>query len=982
MKLNSLSVIVLIFILSFVSCSKDNGPNPTTNEDDGPIATCSDGIQNGDELGVDCGGSCFDCISVDPSSLGGVISEEITLDPSIEYTLTSALIIKEGGVLIVPEGTKIMVEPDLGNYILVEQDGDIVISGSSQNPVTFESKNGTGSYWGGIIIAGNAPIANGTTDLINGTSIMYGGDEPADNSGTISYLILKDAASTSSNSELNNSSISLYGVGTATTLENITIFDSGADGLSIIGGTVNLENIYLENSKRNSIFLNDGWSGTLNRSMVLNTNDYNTIVTVDGENGNPNLSNFTAISEQAKSAFQFYGESGANITGLALIGFENSFEIFDSVTESNITVDGKMISTDLPYIAQSQVNQDDFNWSGQLTTISFVTITGDITTDTELDAGSTYFLSGALKVKEGATLTLPEGTEIIADVENGNFTSTYIVVEQGASIQILGTGANPVVMKSSNGRSGDWGGLILAGRAPTSAGINAIAEVENIQYGGSDPNDDSGNISHLILKNTGAKISEDSEYNGLTLYGVGAGTTISNVAVIDGSDDGIELFGGSVSATNLYLENNMDDSIDWTEGWTGSITNAMIVHTIDEFSKAIEADGTNENPTLNNITAISEKGGTAIEFKSESGATITGLSLLGYETSFDFSDDGPTSNVVVNQNEINTNLPYIASPTVSSQLFDWVPNKAKVNSMVLTGEVVNDLELNPEVTYYLDDVLSIASGSTLTIPSGTRIIADVEVGDETQTYIVVQKNGNIEINGTANNPVVMTSSNKASGDWGGLIVAGNGVTSLGTDVEAEVGGILYGGNDNADSSGTIEYLIIEYAGAQISLESEYNGLSLYAVGSGTTIQNIAILNGNDDGIEFFGGAVSVENIYLENNSDDSIDWIEEWDGSITNAYIKLSNSFSSAIEAEGNSSRPTLNNVTATTEAGGNALTFKRQSGATIDGLSLDGFASTILMVDGAPLSNVLINGADADPNDEYELTPSVDISLFDWVFN
>ena len=127
----------------------------------------------------------------------------------------------------------------------------------------------------------------------------------------------------------------MYGVGTATTLENITIFNSGGDGLSIIGGTVNLENIYLENSKRNSIFLNDGWSGTLNKSMVLNTNDYNTIVTVDGENGNPNLSNFTAISEQAKSAFQFYGESGANITGLALIGFENSLSIQSSIPISD-----------------------------------------------------------------------------------------------------------------------------------------------------------------------------------------------------------------------------------------------------------------------------------------------------------------------------------------------------------------------------------------------------------------------------------------------------------------------------------------------------------------------------------------------------------------------------------------------------------------------------------------------------------------------
>lgn len=968
----------LVFGFLVVSCSKDS-PSPEVPTDDGPTATCSDGIRNGDELGIDCGGACSDCVSEDPSELGGTINEEFTLDASITYTLNSALVVRDGGTLLIPEGTTIQVESGSENYILVEQGADIVISGTESNPVIMELKESTG-FWGGLIITGNAPVSSGENTSISGTAITYGGDEPADNSGSISYLILRGAGSTTSSGSIGKTSLSLYGLGTATTLDHITIFNAEGDGVAIVGGTLSLDNLYVENAQNRALVWDEGWSGTLSNSMTLNTNDYNAIVRANGENGTPNLSNFTAITEQDKTAFQFYDESGANITGLALIGFEKSFELFDAVTAINITVDGDIVEPNLPYIANSIVEQTDFNWAGQLVTISFITVSGDITSNTVFDSSATYFLAESLNVKDGATLTIEEGTEIIADVENGNFTSTHIVIEQGGKIEVLGTAQNPVIMKSSNGRPGDWGGLIIAGKATTAAGSNAIAEIDEIQYGGSIDNDDSGSINHLILKNTGAKITEDSEYNGLTLYGVGSGTTISNLAVIDGSDDGIEFFGGTVSASNLYFENNQDDSIDWTEGWSGTITNALIVHTTENFSTAVEADGDNSNPQLNNITCISEYGGTALQFKNQSGATITGLALLGYETSFDFADDGSTINVSLENDEVNTNLPYIASPTVATNTFDWITDKAQVNSMAITGEVMSDLELNADVTYYLDGVLSIEAGSTLTIPAGTEIIADVEDGDVTSTYIVVQKNGSISINGTAESPVLMTSSNMTAGDWGGLIIAGNGITTEGIDAQAEVGNILYGGSDNADSSGNIDFLKIEYAGALINAESQYNGLSLYGVGSGTSIENIAVLNGSDDGVEFFGGAVAIQNLYLKNNADDSIDWVEEWEGSITNAYIELNNSFSGALEGEGNQSRPSLVNITAVTEFGGNALTFKQNSGATIEGLSLEGFDSSLIMVDDAPLSNVTINGAQADPNENYAEASSINMTLFEWV--
>ena len=175
-------------------------------------------------------------------------------------------------------------------------------------------------------------------------------------------------------------------------------------------------------------------------------------------------------------------------------------------------------------------------------------------------------------------------------------------------------------------------------------------------------------------------------------------------------------------------------------------------------------------------------------------------------------------------------------------------------------------------------VVEVASGVTLTIPAGTQMVAN----GGNDNYLAILQGGQIDIQGTAADPVVMRSS---GGAWGGLLLCGNATTTAGTNVTAEVAGLVYGGTDDADSSGSIEYLILRDAGAQINADSQYNGLSLYAVGSGTTIDNVAIINGTDDGIEFFGGTVSASNIYLENNEDDAIDWTEGWNGTLSTAYV-------------------------------------------------------------------------------------------------
>ncbi len=301
---------------------------------------------------------------------------------------------------------------------------------------------------------------------------------------------------------------------------------------------------------------------------------------------------------------------------------------------------------------------------------STTNLEGNITEDRTLNASETYTLKGTLNINSGATLTIPAGTTIVSETGTEN----YIAVQQGGKIDIQGTATAPVVMTSEDETPGDWGGLVIAGKATTTEGINATAEVGGIIYGGTDNADDSGSINYLIINYAGAQINSESQYNGLTLYAVGSETSIENVAILNGTDDGVEFFGGTVSASNFYLENNEDDAIDWTEGWNGTLTNAYISHTRAGFSTAVEADGVNNNPSLVNLTAVSTQEGTALQFKAESGATITNLYLSGYETLVDMKDDGPLANIQIDGATATVEGPYDEGTQVDVTMFDWARN--------------------------------------------------------------------------------------------------------------------------------------------------------------------------------------------------------------------------------------------------------------------------------------------------------------------
>lgn len=202
---------------------------------------------------------------------------------------------------------------------------------------------------------------------------------------------------------------------------------------------------------------------------------------------------------------------------------------------------------------------------------------------------------------------------------------------------------------------------------------------------------------------------------------------------------------------------------------------------------------------------------------------------------------------------------------------------------------------------------AISDGPTLTIEAGTTL-----VWESSDDYLLVNRGAKIIADGSVGAPITLTAYDDAvlgvadpfaTQLWGGVVINGRGITNKCDDdqrsndschIQSEGKPSHYGGDDNADDSGILRYVVIKHPGAEAAPGDELNGLTLNAVGSGTTIEYVQVYSTYDDGVEFFGGAVEVRNLVALYVRDDSIDYADGWVGSVTNALV---------IHQEGNGNR-------------------------------------------------------------------------------
>ncbi len=253
-----------------------------------------------------------------------------------------------------------------------------------------------------------------------------------------------------------------------------------------------------------------------------------------------------------------------------------------------------------------------------------------------------------------ATLKIEAGTTIF-----GQSGDDYLFISRGSKILAEGTKEEPIVFTSkkdvlglaSKHHKGEWGGVVIAGNAPTN--VDGLERFEFAltggEFGGNDPHDNSGVLKYVLIKYAGNEVGMDKELNGLSLGGVGDKTQIDYVEVYNNFDDGIELWGGTVNLTHIVLIGNGDDNIDTDHGYQGKMQYVYIKQTTttSRNARGIEADNLSSNflatPIAKPIIANFEMHGSkdsheGILLRKGSGATLINGYVKGFNKCFGIRD--------------------------------------------------------------------------------------------------------------------------------------------------------------------------------------------------------------------------------------------------------------------------------------------------------------------------------------------------------
>lgn len=275
--------------------------------------------------------------------------------------------------------------------------------------------------------------------------------------------------------------------------------------------------------------------------------------------------------------------------------------------------------------------------------------------------GNTYILDGLVFVNDGQTLNIEAGT-IIKGKPGEADNASALIIAQGGKIMAEGTAAEPIIFTAEGddgtGQSpalrGLWGGLIILGKSTLNStpGTSAIEGIPTNEprgtYGGTTEDDNSGILKYVSIRHGGTNIGEDNEINGLTLGGVGSGTTIEYVEVVGNKDDGIEWFGGTVNGKHLLAVYCGDDGLDYDEGYRGQ-NQFVIVHqedTPDAADRGGEHDGGTDpetgtpyaTPVFVNVTSVGNSNSRAITFRDNAGGQYHNSIFVNYGRGIDIED--------------------------------------------------------------------------------------------------------------------------------------------------------------------------------------------------------------------------------------------------------------------------------------------------------------------------------------------------------
>ena len=257
---------------------------------------------------------------------------------------------------------------------------------------------------------------------------------------------------------------------------------------------------------------------------------------------------------------------------------------------------------------------------------------GDVT----LDASKKYLLRGWVYITEGSSITIPAGTVIFGDKD----TKAALIIERGGKIHATGTADKPIIFTSEqpagSRKPGDWGGLIICGKAKNNLNEMQIEGGPRTKHGGSDDADNSGELQYVRVEFAGYPFKTDQEINGITFGSVGSGTKIDHLQVSYSNDDSYEWFGGTVDCKYLVAYHGWDDDFDTDNGFSGKVQYALGVRhpkiADQSLSNGFESDNNADAKTVEPYTTTRFCNVTLVGPMAQDGAF--------FNTSYDVSNPG------------------------------------------------------------------------------------------------------------------------------------------------------------------------------------------------------------------------------------------------------------------------------------------------------------------------------------------------------
>jgi hypothetical protein len=541
--------------------------------------------------------------------------------------------------------------------MVIDKNSQIIADGTEDSPIIFTSTKvrddaepANVGQWGGLTLIGNAGNTQVAAYEVNSDFSADQSDQN-DSSGVLRHVkILNSGITMEQDKEING--LSFVGVGNGTVVENITIENSDDDGIELWGGTVNMENITITKCTDDYFDIDDGYSGTV-KNLTIDVTTGNAAIEMSGTTAATfdgfTITNNSTTPKEGSIYFKKDGIGGhfknGTIThygtGTGAIYSKSSDASSDNVDIANTTFADMTIKAneDAQFTGTSATTlktKYEAATSNSLQTVpASTTLVGSIRSDLTLTADQTWTLDGMVVVTNGATLTIEPGTTIVGKDGTGSATS-YLLIDKGAKINADGTSDKPITFTSKTANDGgaaavgQWGGLTIVGKA-TNAQVDPY-EV-NSAYGGHDASnvdlaDNSGVLRHVKILNSGITMEQDKEINGLSLVGVGSGTTIENITVEKSDDDCVELWGGTVNLSDITVSECTDDHFDIDDGYNGTVTRLTITQTTG--NAAIEMSGdtrTTGSATFNSVDITqntSAKEGVVYFKKDNIGAKFVG----------------------------------------------------------------------------------------------------------------------------------------------------------------------------------------------------------------------------------------------------------------------------------------------------------------------------------------------------------------------